>query len=310
MEVSLLLMEQIAQLFIVLLMGYIVVKAKLLKPSDSKVLSVVFVYLIMPCVVLNAFQIDDTPEIRAGLLYSMAIAVGMHVVFLAFDTVIRKPLKLDAVERVNIIYSNAAALVIPLVQALLGSEYVVYSCAFVIVQLILLWTHASACLQEGAKLEWKKLLTNVNLLAIVAGALLYLLHISLPTPIVSTLSSVGAMIGPMGMLLAGMAIAEVPLKTVFCTPRNYLPVALRLLAVPMVVLLLLSVIHASTWIADGRAILMTVFLSAITPACATVTSMAQLYNRDAAHSSALYVLSTLLSIVTMPIMIGLFEMLA
>ena len=42
MEVSLLLMEQIAQLFIVLLMGYIVVKAKLLKPSDSKVLSVVF----------------------------------------------------------------------------------------------------------------------------------------------------------------------------------------------------------------------------------------------------------------------------
>lgn len=47
MEVSLLLMEQIAQLFIVLLMGYIVVKAKLLKPSDSKVLSVVFVYLIM-----------------------------------------------------------------------------------------------------------------------------------------------------------------------------------------------------------------------------------------------------------------------
>ena len=85
---------------------------------------------------------------------------------------------------------------------------------------------------------------------------------------------------------------------------------LRLLVVPMVVLLLLSVTHASTWIADGKAILMTVFLSAITPACATVTSMAQLYNRDAAHSSSLYVLSTLLSIITMPIMIGLFEMLA
>ena len=309
MEVSLLLMEQIAQLFIVLLMGYIVVKAKLLKPSDSKVLSVVFVYLIMPCVVLNAFQIDDTPEIRAGLLYSMAIAVGMHVVFLAFDTVIRKPLKLDAVERVNIIYSNAAALVIPLVQALLGSEYVVYSCAFVIVQLILLWTHASACLQGSTKLEWKKILTNVNLIAIVAGALLYLLHISLPSPIVSTLSSVGNMIGPMGMLLAGMAITEVPLKKVFCTLRNYLPVVLRLLVVPVIVLLLLRVVHAAGWISDGKAILMTVYLSAITPSCATVTSMAQLYNRDAAHSSALYVLSTLLSIFTMPLMIGLFEVL-
>lgn len=186
MEVSVLLMQQIAQLFIVLLMGYVVVKAGLLKASDSKVLSVVFVYLVMPCVVLNAFQIDDTPQIRTGLLYSMGIAVGMHVVFLVLNAIFKRPLKLDVVEQVNIIYSNAAALVIPLVQALLGEEYVVYSCAFVIVQLILLWTHASACLQEGTKLEWKKILTNVNLIAIVAGALLYLLHISLPSPIVST----------------------------------------------------------------------------------------------------------------------------
>ncbi len=221
MQISLLLMQQIAQLFLILLMGYAVVKTGLLKASDSKVLSVVFVYLVMPCVVLNAFQIKDTPEIRTGLLYSMSIAVGMHVVFLLLNALFRKALKLDAVEQVNIIYSNAAALVIPIVQALLGEEYVVYSCAFVIVQLVLLWTHASACLQGSARLEWRKLLTNVNLIAIAAGALLYLLHVSLPAPITSTLSSVGNMIGPMGMLLAGMAIAEVPLKKVFCTLRNY-----------------------------------------------------------------------------------------
>ena len=168
MQISLLLMQQIAQLFLVLLMGYAVVKTGLLKASDSKVLSVVFVYLVMPCVVLNAFQIKDTPEIRTGLLYSMGIAVGMHVVFLLLNALFRKALKLDAVEQVNIIYSNAAALVIPIVQALLGEEYVVYSCAFVIVQLVLLWTHASACLQGSARLEWRKLLTNVNLIAIAA----------------------------------------------------------------------------------------------------------------------------------------------
>ena len=220
MQISLLLMQQIAQLFLILLMGYAVVKTGLLKASDSKVLSVVFVYLVMPCVVLNAFQIKDTPEIRTGLLYSMGIAVGMHVVFLLLNALFRKALKLDAVEQVNIIYSNAAALVIPIVQALLGEEYVVYSCAFVIVQLVLLWTHASACLQGSARLEWRKLLTNVNLIAIAAGALLYLLHVSLPAPITSTLSSVGNMIGPMGMLLAGMAIAEVPPEKGFLHPAQ------------------------------------------------------------------------------------------
>ena len=101
MEVSILLMQQIAQLFIVLLMGYVVVKAGLLKASDSKVLSVVFVYLVMPCVVLNAFQIDDTPQIRTGLLYSMGIAVGMHIVFLVLNAIFKKPLRLDVVEPVS-----------------------------------------------------------------------------------------------------------------------------------------------------------------------------------------------------------------
>lgn len=269
MEISLLLMQQIAQLFLILIMGYAVVKVGLLKASDSRVLSVVMVYLVTPCVIINAFQIDDTPEIRKGLLYSMAIAAAIHVVLLVLSALLSRPLKLDAVEQVNVIYSNAAALVIPLVKALMGDAYVIYSCAFIIVQLVLLWTHASSLLQGSSALDWKKVLTNINMIA----------------------------------------IAEKPLREVFCTRRNYLPTVLRLVVCPLVVLVLLWVCHASSWVADGKNILMTVYLAAITPACATVTSMAQLYDRDAAHSSALYVLTTLLSIVSMPVMIGLFDLL-
>ena len=112
MQISILLAQQIAQLFLILIMGYAVVKAGLLKASDSKVLSVVMVYLVTPCVIINAFQINDTPEIRKGLLYSMAIAAAIHVVLLGISALLSRPLKLDAVEQVNVIYSNAAALVI------------------------------------------------------------------------------------------------------------------------------------------------------------------------------------------------------
>lgn len=156
MEISLLLMQQIAQLFLILIMGYAVVKVGLLKASDSRVLSVVMVYLVTPCVIINAFQIDDTPEIRKGLLYSMAIAAAIHVVLLVLSALLSRPLKLDAVEQVNVIYSNAAALVIPLVKALMGDAYVIYSCAFIIVQLVLLWTHASSLLQGSSALDWKR----------------------------------------------------------------------------------------------------------------------------------------------------------
>ena len=309
MSISILLAEKIAQLFLILLMGYLVVRVGLLKPEDSRVLSVIMVYLVMPCMILNAFQIDNTPEVRTGIAYSFVVAGIMHLLFLALTALLKKPLKLDVIERCAVIYSNASALVIPLLQATLGSEYVVYSCGFIIVQLVLLWTHCCTVLRGDKGIDLKKIVTNLNLIAIVAAALLFALHITLPAGLVTTISSVGNMIGPLGMLLAGMAIAEKPLRDVFCTRRNYLPTVLRLVVCPLVVLVLLLVCHASSWVADGKNILMTVYLAAITPACATVTSMAQLYDRDAAHSSALYVLTTLLSIITMPVMIGLFDLL-
>ena len=245
--------------------------------------------------------------VGAKVYYTMAVTKYSEVSDTAGEEAVQK--KLDAVEQVNVIYSNAAALVIPLVKALMGDAYVIYSCAFIIVQLVLLWTHASSLLQGSSALDWKKVLTNINMIAIAAGALLYWFRVVLPAPLQNTMSTVGNMMGPMGMLLAGMAIAEKPLREVFCTRRNYLPTVLRLVVCPLVVLVLLWVCHASSWVADGKNILMTVYLAAITPACATVTSMAQLYDRDAAHSSALYVLTTLLSIVSMPVMIGLFDLL-
>lgn len=306
MQISILLAQQITQLFLILLMGYAVVKTGLLKASDSKVVSVLMVYLVCPCMILNAFQIDDTPEIRRGLVYAMAVAAAMHVVLLAMTALLRRPLKLDVIEQVNTIYSNAGALVIPLVQALLGSEYVIYSCAFIIVQTVLIWTHANACLQGSFPLSGKAA-GNPNILAILAGAAMYLLNLRLPALLQSPVSSMGSMVGPIGMLLAGMAIADSPLRRVFCTKRNYLVAFLRLLACPFVILLLLWACHAQTFVADGKNILMTVYLAAITPACTTTTSMAQLYDRDAAHSSALYVVTTLLSILSMPVMIGLFD---
>ena len=175
------------------------------------------------------------------------------------------------------------------------------------VQLVLLWTHCCTVLRGDKGIDLKKIVTNLNLIAIVAAALLFALHIPLPAGLVTTISSVGNMIGPLGMLLAGMAIASSPLKKLVLTPRYYLTVFLRLILYPMVTLGLLWLLKAQTWIPDGKAILMTVFLSGITPVCSALNSMVQLYDRDMEESGALYVLTTLLSIVTMPLVIAVFE---
>ena len=307
MQISLLLAHEIAQLFLILLAGFVLVRAGLLRAADSKVLSVILVYLVIPCVIIDAFQIEDTPAIRAGLAVSFAAAAAIHLLFLVLTGLLRRFLGLDAIERATAIYSNAGALVIPLVQALLGQEYVIYSYAFIIVQLMLLWTHGSMILRGAGALSWKAILTNVNLLSIAAGAVLYAGRIPLPAVLSGAMDDMGALMGPLGMLLAGMAIAESPLRQLVCTPRYYLTAALRLVVYPLAALVLLWTTGMAALLPDGRAILMTVYLAAITPACTTITSMVQLYGQDAGKSSALYVMSTLLSIVTMPLMLAVFD---
>lgn len=308
MQISLLLMEEIIKLFVIMFMGYTVVKAGLMKSSESKSVSVIMVYLVIPCVILNAFQVEYTPDVQKGLLLACAAAVAVHILFLLLTAILKKPLHLDVIERATIIYSNAGILVIPLVQELLGQEYVIYSSAYIAVQLILIWTHCKNMLCEEEKLEWKKVLLNVNIISIIAGVVLFIFRIQLPSGAQDVLNMMNNMIGPLGMLLAGMVIAEVPLKTVFTRKRSYLSAALRLFIYPVFVLGLMKVIQTFASIQDSKQILLTVYLASITPACATVTSMAQLYDKDAAYSSSLYVLTTLLSIATMPVMVGLFEM--
>lgn len=307
MQISLLLAHEIAQLFLILLAGFVLVRAGLLRAADSKVLSVILVYLVIPCVIIDAFQIEDTPAIRTGLAVSFAAAAAIHLLFLVLTGLLRRFLGLDAIERATAIYSNAGALVIPLVQALLGQEYVIYSCAFIILQLVLLWTHGSMILRGAGALSWKAILTNVNLLSIAAGAVLYAGRIPLPAVLSGAMDDMGALMGPLGMLLAGMAIAASPLRQLVCTPRYYLTAALRLVVYPLAALVLLWATGMAALLPDGRAILMTVYLAAITPACTTITSMVQLYGQDAGKSSALYVMSTLLSIVTMPLMLAVFD---
>lgn len=85
------------------------------------------VYAVMPCVIINAFQVDYSPAVVTGLLYAFALAIALHALLLLLARLLRRPLRLDVIERTCIIYTNAGILVIPLVRALLGEDYVIYS---------------------------------------------------------------------------------------------------------------------------------------------------------------------------------------
>ena len=158
MEISLLLMQQIAELFLMIFMGYVIVKAGLLKGEDSKVISKIVLYLIIPCVIINAFQVDYTSEKVQGLLLAFAASVMLQVVLLAIVWIAGRLMGLNEVEKASVYYSNAGNLIMPIVTFVLGQEWVLYGCVFMSVQIVFVWSHGKWVLSRQSKIDWKKIL--------------------------------------------------------------------------------------------------------------------------------------------------------
>ena len=307
MHISLLLMNQIIQLFIMIFMGFIIVKAKLLKAEDSKILSVIVLYLIIPCVIINAFQVDYTPQTVKGLLIALAGSVMTQVILLIVVSILGKVFHLNEVEVASIYYSNSGNLIVPIVMFILGKEWVLYGCVFMSVQLVFIWTHCKKIISRESTYDWRKIVLNINMISIAIGIVLFLTRIHLPAIINNTLSAVGSMIGPASMIVTGMLFAGMDFKQIFANKRVYFVSFFRLIIVPVIALFLIKCSQLSTFSSNGNKLMLIVFLAIITPSASTVTQMCQVYENDSQYASAINVVTTLLAIVTMPLMVMLFQ---
>ena len=308
MDIAFILGTKIVELTLIVLMGYGLVKSKLLKSEDSKPLSIIGLYIISPAVMIEAFQISYTPEILEGLMLSFGMAVFLHGMLVIIGTVLKRTLKLDPIEHAASIYANSGNLIIPLVMGLFGKEWVVYASCFIIVQTFMFWTHCRLIIAGKGNLTLKTVLKNINIWSIMMGLVMFALQIKLPDTINGTLSSVGMFIGPNAMLIAGMLIASIPLRDLFSSKRIYLVTFLRLLVIPLFLMVIIKLCGFSGWAQNGETIALISFLATTSPAASTVTQMALIFGNNAQKASAIYGVTTMLCMFTMPLIIALYQL--
>ena len=269
--ITLLLTKQIVQLFLIMLCGYLLVKAGLLKSSDSKVLSILIVYIICPCTILNAFQISFTPETANNFLLSFACAISIHVLLFVIVYLLSNVFHFTGIEKASLIYSNAGNLIIPLVTAVL-----------------------------------KSILTNVNLFACLIGLVLFLLHLQLPGILKDTVKSLGSTIGPVSMMMLGMILAGVDLVQMVKGKRIWLITFLKMIAIPGLVIVIMKLSGIASLTPDGQTILFISLMATMTPAATTITQMAQLYDKEVSYATAINTITTIVCLATMPLLTMLY----
>ena len=305
---SLLLFQRIAELFLIIFMGWLVVKVGILKTEDSRCLSMILLYVITPSVFFNAFQIERTPEVVSMMGFSAILAVTFNAVMLLLARLAAVVFHMDVVEEASSGYPNSGNMAIPLVNAIFGPEWVVFVTLYNMIQNLFVWTHCRMFMSGERKFSLKKILWNINIIAILLGAALFFLDIRLPQLLSDTLTSVSSMLGPTAMLIVGMLMADLKLEDLKGYRRIWKPILFRLVVLPLALVFLTRLLHVSSMNPQGETLVLVALIPAFAPAANVVAQFSQIYDLDAKYAGLINAVTMLLCIVTMPLLVAVYQM--
>ena len=290
-----LLMQQLLKMFVYMCVGFLLVRGGVLKKGESRVPAQMLLYVFLPCTIVNSFYTGD-PTGGAGrlmtsiLLGAAALAVAMLVAALCF----RK----YPIDNFSAAFSNAGFMGIPLISMILGGKNVIYIAGMVALLNALQWSYGQMILSGEKNVKMSALLKNPMIIAFVLGLAVFFLPVRLPDIIETCLGGMAACNTPLAMIVLGLYLGESDLKKVFSNGRVYVTSAARLILVPLCTLAMLSLFPAAPY-----EIRMAVLIASCAPVGSNVAIYAQKLKLDHAYAVGLVCASTVLSIVTIPLVL-------
>ena len=297
MELASITFFKLIEMLIILLAGVIAYKTNIVTKEGNKTLSNILLMIVNPVILFMSFQRDYTPELVKHFIVSVIFALIAHAIGIIISTLlIRKSIKDYDVERIATTYSNCGFIGIPIINALFGSQGVFYLAAYLGVFNILLWTHG--LILTTGKTDKKTILSGIlspTVISIVVG--IGCSWIKLPEIITSPLNTIGDLNTPMAMIVAGVTLAQSNIFLALKNSRVYLIMLLKLLVIPILTAFVLILFKYD------NIVTMTAIIEMACPTGASGTMFALRYGKNALYASDLYIWSTILSIITMPIVI-------
>ena len=300
MDTVLILARQILQMFLLGALGFLLFRGKKVSQEGSRVLGNILIYLALPATIINGFLVERTPEHLLGILYS---AVAAAVLLLISMLISRAFFRKDPIASFAGAFSNPGFFGIPLIIASAGRGAVFYVACFVAFLNIGQWTYGVSLLtgqplRQG--LHWRQLIRAPFILAILVGLMLFLTQVRLPPVIEGCLSTVASLNTPLAMFTVGIYLAQVYMRSMIRHRAVYEVALVRLLVIPLVSLLLLSLLPRA--LNDMKFALL---LATACPVGTNVAVYAHLHRKNYPYAVETAVISTLFSIITIPAIVWL-----
>ena len=294
--------EQVAVLFILIALGFVCAKAKLINELSAKHLTNIVLYLATPCIMIQSFQkVEYNEKLVINLAVAALCAVLIHVFSIIISRLVfrSKDESRRVVLRFAAVFSNCGFMSLPLQNAVLGTKGVFYGSVFVAVFNIIVWSYGLVDMSGGKKaFSVKKLILNPGVLGALAAAVLFLTRVKLPEIVLSPVSYLAALNTPIPMLVIGYHLSKAKFSEHLRDGALYAVTGLRLIAFPVFFLFVMKLFSLNS------DILISFTVASSSPVAAMTTMFSTKFGRDTQLSVGLVSVTTLLSIITMPLIIA------
>lgn len=302
----------VALLFLLMIPGIILKKCALSGEGFGKGLSNLILYIAQPAMVFLAYVRPFSSEIMINAIYVFIFSLVAHALFtlVAFLLFKKAPEQTRKILRFAVIFSNAAYMGMPLIEASMGAEAVLYASIYNITFNLFLWTVGVRICDKNAErnalITFRRVIIHPVTIAAILGLCVFILPIDsyIPAIVIDAVTMIKNLVAPLSMIIIGIRLAEMDFKSLKQTlldKNMYLFLALRHFLLPLAVFAIMRLCALVLPISDV-AVLVTMILVS-TPSATATTMFAEKYDCDAGYASRLVTISTLLSIVSMPIML-------
>lgn len=294
--------RQTVVLFMLMAFGFGAGKFRILDAPSVKRLADFVLVVVTPCLIVTSFQRPFDSAVLVGVAWAFAAAVFTHLTSIAFArlAVHDRDAARERVLRFATVFSNAGFMGFPLEYALLGPEGVFYGSVYVVVFHLLCWTYGVWEINGGFGGESPlKAFVNPGLVGVAIGLPFFLLSVKLPQIVAEPVKAIGDMNTSLSMVVLGFYLSGARFAVAFSASGTYVTLALRHIVVPAVLTAVMLLVPGI-----DPTVRMAAVIPAAAPVGASVAMFAVRYGGDGEFPAALVAVSTVFSIVTMPVVIG------
>ncbi|OMD17563.1 AEC family transporter [Paenibacillus odorifer] len=292
---------QILILFGLMAIGFIANKRGILDESSNRSFSKLIINIAIPATIISS-SIGQNMDNKMEAMTVFAVAMAVFIITPIFGRFFVKKLKMNKTYEIMLVYSNLGFMGIPIISSIYGESAIFYVSIYMMLFNISLFSYGISIIQkdDASRVGIFKNLINPGIISAILGLVIFILDIPVPLPLVKLLATIGSVTTPLAMIVIGSTLAAVSIRDVIKDKTLYQFTFLKIVLIPGVLWFILQF-----FIHDAMILGIAVILTSL-PTAGNVSMLCLEYDGDVELVTKGIFMSTIFSLVTIPVLLFLF----